>query len=77
MKASLEFTLPDERHEHTLAVRAPDIWAAYRELADELRSLEKYGHKFADADDAVRCIREMLYQVLKDHGLQGLFEELP
>lgn len=77
MKAVLEFTLPDERHEHTLAVRAPDIWLAWCDLARELRSLDKYGHQYTDADEAVHCIRGMLYRVLEDHGLQGLLEELP
>lgn len=52
MKATLEFTLPDERPEFLRAVRAPDAFRAVAEFGEYLRSQEKYTEP-AQRDDLV------------------------
>ena len=42
MKATLEFTLPKEAHEHRAAINAEDVLSALSELDNDLRSYLKY-----------------------------------
>ena len=42
MKATLEFTLPDEAHEHRIAQRGALYLAALREIAETFRYRRKY-----------------------------------
>ncbi len=43
MKATLEFSLPEEADEHKRAVHAADAWCALYDLDQELRNLVKHG----------------------------------
>ena len=43
MKATLEFTLPEEKHEHELAMNAATMYCAICDLDNHLRNLIKHG----------------------------------
>jgi hypothetical protein len=60
MTATLTFTLPEDRAEHLLAVRAREMAADLADADDAMRSFLKHGHQFQDADEAIAHIRGML-----------------
>jgi hypothetical protein len=43
MKATLEFSLPEEEHEHKYALSGTDALLALDEICNEIRSYLKYG----------------------------------
>ena len=43
MKAILEFNLPEDRNEYTITTRAVDMYIDLTEIADKIRSFDKYG----------------------------------
>lgn len=43
MKATLEFNLPEEEHEHKYALAGTDALLALDEICNEIRSYLKYG----------------------------------
>lgn len=57
MKATLEFNLPEDETELRTAIRAMDQLASIRDFYERLRSLNKHGHSFKNADHAVECLR--------------------
>lgn len=66
MKATLEFTLPDERVEHMHAVHAGAAWAVLHELDCEMRSLVKHNSPaFATVEDLARYVRERACEALQ------------
>ena len=69
MKATLTFDLPEENSDFRDAVQAADFKSALWEIEQQLRSWEKYGHTFKDADDAVRQIREFFHQTLSEFNV--------
>ena len=69
MKATLEFTLPEEQTEHRMAVSAPDVFAALREFDNQLRSWVKHGHEFKDADEALHAARDRLHIEIGDRNV--------
>jgi hypothetical protein len=75
MKATLEFTLPEDAEEHRLAIDAP-AWAALaEEFSQALRSAVKYGDWAGDeepprATDAIVWARELLYEMAEARGLR-------
>ena len=64
MKATLEFTLPDEAHAHLLAIRSGELYAALCEFGEYLRSQEKYVEP-EDRDDLIK-VRRMWFEVVGD-----------
>jgi hypothetical protein len=63
MKATLEFTLPEESDEHLAATRAMDMRFAMSELLKNLRSKIKYGHSYTGADDALVDTRALAVEL--------------
>jgi hypothetical protein len=43
MKATLEFNLPEETHEHELAINAATMYSAICDLDNHLRNVIKHG----------------------------------
>ncbi len=68
MKATLEFTLPDEREEHLVAVHAENLYFALYEIDGQLRNWLKHGHEFKTADEALEAVREFLNDELRDRN---------
>jgi len=57
MKAKLEFNLPEEKNEYTLATKGSHYFSVLYELDQLLRGYLKYGHKFKTPDEAIDTIR--------------------
>jgi len=53
MKAILEFNLPEDRNEYTMTTRAVDMYIDLTEIADKIRSFEKYGLGIDPPDEGV------------------------
>jgi hypothetical protein len=60
MKATLEFTLPEEATEHLLAVKAGDMASEIDTAYNVMRGWLKHGHTFADADAAIEACKALL-----------------
>ena len=59
LKAILEFNLPEDKSDFTLANHAMDFYSALHDIMRKLRDLNKYGHDFKDPDEAVEKIYKM------------------
>lgn len=64
MKAILEFDLPEDLIEYTKANKAQDYFLALYDICEQLRSWDRHGHPFKDANDALTQIREDFYRVM-------------
>ena len=61
MKATLEFTLPEEREEFEMTNKAVDYYSQLHEIDNYLRSLLKHGDPDAQsAEDLAERIRSMI-----------------
>lgn len=60
MKATLEFTLPEDHAEYTAAFRAAEIADALNTAANDLRTLLKYGNLADDIQRQLQPIYETL-----------------
>ena len=60
MKATLEFTMPEDRVEHALSVRGPGFAFALTNLDNTLRNALKHGHDFQTADAALQGCRDQI-----------------
>lgn len=67
MKAIFEFNLPEDQHEYDVMNQASKMQRFLWEFSDQLRSWQKYGHKFENADDAVEKIREEFYALINNY----------
>jgi len=67
MKAIFEFDLPDDQHEYDVMSQSPKTQRFLWEFSQHLRSWQKYGHDFKDADDALKQIRYEFYRLLNEH----------
>lgn len=67
MKSILQFNLPDDQREFDLAIQAPKAQSFLWDFSQQLRSWQKYGHQFKDADDALDKIREEFYRLINNH----------
>lgn len=63
MKATLEFTLPEEAEQHLAATRAMEMCSAMREFIENLRIKVKYGHKYTGADEALVDTRTLAVEL--------------
>jgi hypothetical protein len=69
VRAVLEFNLPEDAHDHMCAVKAHDWWVVCWDLDQKLRGQLKHGHEFKTADEALQATRDLLWELLRDHGL--------
>jgi len=64
MKATLEFTLPEESAEHLHAVKAGDMAAEIDAAYNVMRGWLKHGHAFGDADTAIEACKALLAEAI-------------
>lgn len=57
MKATLEFSLPEERVEHQQAVHSGAAWALLEDIDQHLRSVIKHGHDYKTVEALAEHIR--------------------
>ncbi len=69
MKAILEFELPEDNNNHTIAVNAMGFALACWDLDQFLRDKLKYGNDFVDPDDALEKTREVLNDILHQYNI--------
>ena len=71
MKATLEFELPQESEEHSLAVNGWKYRMVLSEMDQWLRKLVKYGEENSDEINGF-CpsnVRERLWKMMEEEGL--------
>lgn len=71
MKATLTFSLPEDRDEHEVAVHAMDWKLVASSLDGWLRGCLKYGHSFDLVNDALEACRAELREQMESRGLGG------
>jgi hypothetical protein len=64
MKATLEYTLPEDAHEHKVAVFAGDLYYALSTINERLRTQLKHGDEKKLANDMAEEIREIAWEAL-------------
>jgi hypothetical protein len=69
MKATLEYTLPEETHDFEIACKAASYRAIIVELKESLRTWKKHGHDFKDGDHAVDYIEGYLIELCHSEGM--------
>lgn len=69
MKAILEFTLPEESHEHQDAIQGSQWKWALTEVVDYLRNQIKHADNSADEYRAFERTRERVSEILEERGL--------
>jgi len=57
MKATIEFNLPEERHEHAIAVAAPALYSALCDIDTYLRNEIKHGNSSDEVKKFAETIR--------------------
>jgi hypothetical protein len=61
MKVILEFNLPEERDEHTLALKGREFWNCLWDLDQKCRNALKHGHSYKTADEVLEMVREFIH----------------
>jgi hypothetical protein len=75
VKAVLEFNLPEEQHEHRMAIDGWQWRCFVGDIADKLRSALKHDNDLTPETAAyLEKFREELFQLLEDRGLT-LYDE--
>lgn len=69
MKAKLEFNLPEEKKDFTLASRGWEWANALWELDQKLRAYQKYDHQLKTVDEAIEEIRNYLHEFMEENGI--------
>jgi len=84
MKATLEFTLPEERTEHICAVKGMDAILIIDDLLNEIRSFVKHGggefrewrdeegHTHSGCEATLEKIRAYIWELRKDNEIPDL-----
>lgn len=60
MKATIEFSLPEEATEHRAAINGMGYRAALCEIHEQIRQRLKHGHELRSADDALEWCRGLV-----------------
>jgi len=71
MKATLEFSLPEEKNEFMMAQRGEDLFSFCREYADWMRSICKYQD---ESIVNVSTCRDKFYELLRENSLELFYE---
>lgn len=66
MKAMLEFNLPEEEHDLRIVVQAVECLETINNFREWLRALNKHGHPYTSADEAVGAIYTEYCQRIQD-----------
>lgn len=67
MKAKFEFDLPEDQRDYEVMNQSLKTQSFLWEFSQQLRSYQKYGHQFKDANDAVGGIRDEFYRLLNNY----------
>lgn len=70
MKATLEFKLPEEQHEHQDALRGSEWKWAVDDLFNYLRSEIKHVDHSAEEYNMLEAVRDKLSTILEDRDLR-------
>ena len=70
MKAILEFSLPEEREEHEVAVHGMEWKIVCEDMDNQLRSWLKHGNEFTSIDEALETVRTQLHNFMIERGLE-------
>lgn len=68
MKATLEYSLPEEAEEHRMAVAGADAHYLINELDQDMRGALKYGYenKFKTVEEALEYYRDLIRTLASD-----------
>lgn len=66
MKATLEFNLPEDAHEHATACSAGALAAALHDVSNEIRNVLKYQEPSAETRRALEALRDLIPSWLLD-----------
>lgn len=70
MIVTLTFNLPEEKDEHTLAIKGSDYWSALWDLDQWLRDIIKYHSDDKDLNiDTLEVCRNQLREIMSEHGV--------
>jgi hypothetical protein len=69
MKATLEYTLPDDQAEFDFAVQGSKMYSALWDISQDLRKLWKYEELSEEEWKMVERIRDKFYEILSDHNI--------
>ena len=69
MKATLEFNLPEDRDEHTLAIKGPAYFHALDDVAEMLRKHWKYESLSVEIFNEVEVIHDEFYEIMQENGV--------
>ena len=69
MKATLKFSLPEEKTEHELASKAGELAATLFDLDDYLRGRLKHEQLSNAATLALQAARDKLHEIAVDRGV--------
>ncbi len=64
MKATLEFSLPEDKNEHLRAVHAGAAWAALHDIDYMIRNHFKHGPTFNTVDELAQEVRRQANEAL-------------
>ena len=64
----MKFNLPDEQGEYNTVFYAGKLFSALWDITGQLRTWDKYGHDFKDADDAVSRIRDRVNEIIYEEN---------
>jgi hypothetical protein len=62
MKARLEFDLPEEQEEFEICHRARDLYCNLWDLAQQIRTWRKHGHRFKRCRGTLGCALGRLHR---------------
>ena len=69
MKATLEFTIPEEQDAFNTCVAAPEYRAVLHNFDQWLRGQVKHANLSAETLDAYQAVRSELWDVAQDYGV--------
>ena len=69
MKGILEFDLPEEQYEFDCATNASKLKQAMFFFYNTIRAMDKHGHSFNSADEAVAEIRTLFNRYLNEYDV--------
>lgn len=72
MKATLEFTLPEDREEYDQTVHASDYSAVIFDMLQQLRTVYKHGEDAVAAEHAQKWA-DVLRDILAEYGVGDAF----
>ncbi len=60
MKATFEFSLPEEKEIYEMYSKSSQLYSALWEIQQHMRKLNKYGHSFNTTEDAIQSIYDYI-----------------